>query len=111
LTGADRAEPDAVAAGDDVALVGDQALEQPADGAADLSAVLGLDDALKPVDAQHPPREGNRLVHRGHGGGGLAVGGGFGRLVLDDGAVPGEVALGADALAADGGLVLEAVPL
>src|SRR5581483_2176781 len=69
--------------GDDVPLVGRQGLEQPADGAAEDAAVVGLDDRLQAVDAEHPAAD--------------ALAGGRG-VVLDDGAVAGQVALGPDAL-------------
>src|SRR6185436_6509338 len=60
------AEPDAVAGGDNTPFVRRQALEQPADGAPVKSAVFSLDDALKAVDTDHPPRSAFRLARSGH---------------------------------------------
>src|SRR5687767_6648875 len=101
--------PDAIAGGDDVALVGGEALEQPPHGAAQLPAIVGLHHAGQAVDTQHAARHMEAGIGGGHRGC-IAARGGAG-VVLHDGALARQVALGADALAAGGGLLGEAVIL
>src|SRR4051812_44845319 len=88
-----RAEPDAVAAGDDVALVGGQGAEQAADGAAVMSAIGGLDDGDEPVDAEYPAGQPESRVGRGH-----VPRRGASGFFLNDGPLARQVTLGADAL-------------
>ena len=101
-------EPDAVADGDDVAGVDRQGLEDAADVAGVLAAVVGLDDREQAVDPDDPARGGRRPrsterrrrgrrsaspCRRGRPASGTSV---------DDRPVPRQVPLGADALADDG---------
>src|SRR5262249_13540618 len=102
-------EPDAVAGGDDVALLGGQRPQQAAHGAAGLPPLLPPDHADQALDPQHAPAPGPRraAVPGGHRGGLLPAGGAA--LLLDDRPAARQVALGADALVAGRRLLGEAV--
>src|SRR5262245_56699309 len=102
-----RSNPDAITRGDDVALVGRQALEQAAHGTAVLATVVGLHDVGEAVDAQHAPRQVNGGIDRRHAVG-VATRGGAG-VFLHDGALARQISLGADALGAAGRLFGKAV--
>src|SRR5262249_45360009 len=106
-----RPDPHPVAGGDDAALVGGQAAQELAHGAAVLAAVAGLDDAAQAVDAQHAPLQAGAGVHGGHLGRFLPGGALRLALLLDDGPAPRQLALGADALGPGGGVLGEAVLL
>src|SRR5262249_51721173 len=63
LVAAHREDPDAVAGGDDVALVGRERFQQAAHRTAEPPAVVGLDDALL-VNADDAPGQAGADVHR-----------------------------------------------
>src|SRR5207244_892998 len=104
-------DPHAVAGGDDVALLRRQRLEQAAHGTAELPAVVGLNYAEQSVDAQHPAEQASAAIDRRHLRALLAARVRTDRLLLDDGALARQVALGADALLVEGGILGEAVLL
>ena len=93
----DRAETDAVAGGDDVALLGAESFEQSPRGALVERAVVGLDGARQSVDRKHAARPADGLVHVELDAQARLVA----RVDLGaaDGAVAGQIALAADALA------------
>ena len=93
--------PDPVAGGDDGALMGREAAQQPAHHATRLAARLVLHHAHVPMHAQHPPRQGR--LRRRHGG--------LFAFLLRDGALARHLALGAHALALRRRLLGEAVLL
>jgi hypothetical protein len=100
------AEPDAVAGGDDAPLVGDQALEQAADGTAVEGAVFGFDDALETMDADHAPGPAQGVCRGRH-----SVRAGRRGFVLNDRPATGQVSLGPDPLVGGGCFVFIAVAL
>src|SRR5438445_12684125 len=104
-----KAEPDAVAGRDHVALVGDQRTQQPADGAAELASVLGCHQAGEPVHAQDAAGKALGEVGCWHLGRFLSIAPGFAGFVLDDGALARQLPLGPNPLLASRGFFLVAV--
>ena len=105
------AEPDEIAGGDDAAFVGQHGLEQTADGAAILPAVLRLNDALQAENLDDPAALALIGARRRHFRRLASPAAAPIRLVLNDGAMAREVALGADALVVGGRFFLKAVLL
>ena len=103
-----RAEHDAVAGGDDVALVGAEGLQQPPRGALVERAVVGLRRRwpARGRDSTRP-RQADGLVHVEMDAQARLVAGVD--LGAADGALAGEIALAADPLALRRGVFLEAV--
>jgi hypothetical protein len=106
-----RPKPDTVAGGDDVALIGGQGPQQSPDGTAVLPAVVGLHNTGQPVNAEHPAEETIGRLDGGHDRGRVARAGRLGLVFLDDGPPPRQLPLGADALLAQGRLLLKTVLL
>src|SRR5262249_50217859 len=103
-----RPNPDAIAGGHDVALIGSQRPQKPSDGAAILLAAIGFDDALQSMHAQHPARQTGDRVHGRHVRRFLPRPSRAG-FFLNDCAPPRKLALGANALALRSGFFVEAV--
>src|SRR5262249_40580270 len=104
-----RSKPDPVAGGDDVSFIGYETAQQPANGTAILPAVFHLDHAVETVDAEHAPGQTVLLVGSRHPGRFLSAGRGPAAVLLNDGALARQLALGADALLPCRGLLFIAV--
>ena len=107
-----EANSDQIACGDNAPLVGDEALEQAANGTAIFLPIIRLNDAEQTVDAQHAAMQAVAQI-----GGRSRVGGviSFFRwrriAVLSDGSFARQIALGPNAFVGPRRLVLETMVL